>query len=56
MLISQGFICPICMEALRSAEALQVHWEAAHSGDFGDGVQGAAASSKPGHKGGATAW
>ena len=31
----QGFICPICMEALRSAEALQVHWEAAHSSDNG---------------------
>ena len=27
----KGFICPICMEALRSAEALQVHWDAAHS-------------------------
>ena len=33
----QGFICPICMEALRSAEALQVHWEAAHSSDRGGG-------------------
>ena len=31
----QGFICPICMEALRSAEALQVHWEAAHSSEGG---------------------
>ena len=31
----QGFICPICMEALRSAEALQVHWEAAHSTEGG---------------------
>lgn len=29
----QGFICPICMEGLRSADALQVHWEAAHSKD-----------------------
>lgn len=40
---SQGFICPICMEALRSAEALQVHWDAAHSG--GDGAS--ATNSKP---------
>ena len=30
---SEGFICPICMEGLRSAEALQVHWNAAHSDD-----------------------
>ena len=33
---SEGFICPICMERLRSAETLQTHWAAAHSG--GDGA------------------
>ena len=40
----QGFICPICMEALRSAEALQVHWEAAHSSDRGGGGGGGGAN------------
>ena len=38
LLCVQGFICPICMEALRSAEALQVHWEAAHSSNGGGGA------------------
>ena len=42
----QGFICPICMEALRSAEALQVHWEAAHSSDRGGGGGANAVSTK----------
>lgn len=42
------------MEALRSAEALQVHWEAAHSKDTQEGSQGAAASPKPGNRGGNT--
>ncbi|KAL5515138.1 hypothetical protein EMCRGX_G000263 [Ephydatia muelleri] len=35
---SQGFICPMCMEKLKSAEALQVHWESAHGNDFGGSV------------------
>ena len=35
------------MEALRSAEALQVHWEAAHSSDNGGvGGGGGGASAK----------
>jgi hypothetical protein len=44
---SEGFICPICMEGLRSAEALQVHWEAAHSDNSSSGaghVDGASAT------------
>ena len=45
-LLTQGFICPICMEALRSAEALQVHWEAAHSSD-GGGASATPTKAKP---------
>lgn len=41
---AQGFICPICMEALRSAEALQVHWDAAHSNS---GASAASATVEP---------
>ncbi|KAL5473630.1 hypothetical protein EMCRGX_G028134 [Ephydatia muelleri] len=36
---SQEFICPMCMEKLKSAEALQVHWESAHGNDFGGSVE-----------------
>ena len=40
------------MEGLRSADALQVHWEAAHSKDNGEGAK-ATSSSSSGGKGGA---
>ena len=39
------------MEGLRSADALQVHWEAAHSKDNGEGAK--ATSSSSGGKGSA---
>ena len=40
------------MEGLRSADALQVHWEAAHGKDNGEGAK-ATSSSSSGGKGGA---
>ena len=40
------------MEGLRSADALRVHWEAAHSKDNGEGAK-ATSSSTSGGKGGA---
>ena len=44
---SQGFICPMCMEKLKSAVALQVHWESAHRNDFGVSVGTVNVNQKP---------
>ena len=48
----QGFICPICMEGLKSADALQVHWEAAHVSSTGGGEGGGGGGGGGGRGGG----